>query len=446
MIIYYIIIPILIFLVLIYLARKDVLLTVLFIYTLHVFLKFLLFKIIPTAAFASGTFINISLVLFFLFYSLSNPRIIYNKYFIYFSIYIFSFFIYLIFISILNGYNFYNYIYHVRNYFFTFLLFIIFLNSNNKRYNPFIFINFIILILSIQSTIAILQYQFPIVAQFFTIKEYVRFGVEIESFTSSFEGQNLVTGTLDQMQDISSFIMLNLIFILCFFIFLKNKIDHKITLVIFISFIAMILTGVRAPLIGLLFGIGIIIWFNNKKAFLLSFITFTIITLLIVQTYDNLIQYALSGIGSGNIEDPFTRVLGAFALFNPDYHELTSVGRTYILFEFILQNPLFGSAPGIIFSDYSFSDAFLTLWTVETGLIGLTYLLLPYIYLLSLVKEKLSLPYSRISFILFLVALSQSFTNEGLWTFYTNTQFFFYIMLLYRLKSENNYLIKQFNP
>ena len=143
------------------------------------------------------------------------------------------------------------------------------------------------------------------------------------------------------------------------------------------------------------------------------------------------------------MEDPFTRVLGAFAVFNPEYHELTSVGRTYLLSKLIFQYPIFGSSPGLIFSNYSYSDAFLTLWTVETGLIGLTFLLLPYIYILMFVKERLVLPCSRILLIILIVALSQSLTNEGLWTFYTNTQFFFYLMILFRINMEYHFFFNK---
>tara|TARA_B100000963_G_scaffold354866_1_gene372118 strand:+ start:651 stop:2012 length:1362 start_codon:yes stop_codon:yes gene_type:complete len=442
MLLYYIIIPLIITLFLLILVKKDILLSIFFVYFLHIFLKFFLFQLYPNIAFASGTFINISIVLFFIFYSYFNPQILKTKLFIFFFIYIISFFTYLSIKSLINSYSFFDYIYHVRNYFFNFLLVIIFFSSNNKyKINSKYFLTLVLTIVFFQSIIGLLQYKYPSVAQFFTITEYTRFGQTIKSFGDTFDGQNLVTGTLDQMQDISSFIMLNLIFLISLLSYRLYNFDSRIMLLIIVSIITMLLAGVRAPFIGLIVGLGCILWFKNKNVFTVTCILFLIFVTSIVQTFDNNIQYALSSVGSGNMEDPLTRVLGAFAIFNPEYHELTSVGRTYILSKLIFEFPIFGSSPGIIFSNYSYSDAFLTLWTVETGLIGLTFLLIPYIYTLTFLRKRLVLTYSRITLIIFIVALSQSLTNEGLWTFYTNTQFFLFIMILYKMNNENAFFV-----
>ena len=175
MFIYYIFIPFILSTILITLAKKDILFSVLFIYISHVFLKFILFKLQPDIAFASGTYINISIVLFFLLYVTQNIDIINNKNLHIFSYMLYYSFLYLIMISIINGYGFLDYIYHVRNYFFNFLLFILFLYSKKYR-SAYFYIKYILVILLIQTSISVLQYKFPSVAQFFTVTKYMRFG------------------------------------------------------------------------------------------------------------------------------------------------------------------------------------------------------------------------------------------------------------------------------
>ena len=80
------------------------------------------------------------------------------------------------------------------------------------------------------------------------------------------------------MQDISSFIMINIIFFISLFSYGIYNLNQKIILLIFLSLLAMVLAGVRAPFIGLFIGLGIILWYKNKNIFTVSIITFAILT------------------------------------------------------------------------------------------------------------------------------------------------------------------------
>jgi hypothetical protein len=349
---------------------------------------------------------------------------------------------YLAIIAVYNNHGVFDYIYHVRNYFFNFLLLIIYFSVKPKDvYSSKKFIAFLVIIMSIQVVLAILQFVNPGIADFFTIREYSRHGQLMQRFGTTFASQKLVTGTLNAMQDVSSFIMVNVIFILALTFFKLYKLELRKYVLLLLAVVAMIFTGVRAPFIGLLVGIGFIIWIKNKSIFAIVSIGMFLLITTLVQVLESDIAFALSSAGSGNIQDPFTRLIGAFAVFKTEYLVLTSISRTYSFTPLILGNPIFGAGPGIIFTDYSITDAFLTLWVVETGLVGLAFLLLPYLYILFQMRKSIHINFYRIALVIFLVALSQSITNEGLWTLFTNIHFFFIYMVLFRINNERKVLI-----
>lgn len=437
MVFYYLIFPLVFFTIALILAKRDFLLAVGFIFLLHVFLKIILFKTIPNISFASGTLINITIVFIFLYYSLTKPSILNTKTNILFFIYILFFFLYLTILAVYNNHDIFGYIYYVRNYFFNFLLFIIYLSVKPKKYiNAKYFITVIVIVTFIQSALGILQFINPEIADFFTIREYSRNEQIIQRFGTTLAGQKLITGTFSQMQDVSSFIMVNIIFILALISFKIFKLDIRKLGLLIITVAAMIVIGVRAPFIGLLLGIGAILWFKNKRIFAIVSIGSLIFAPLYIKVIEPNIAFALSQAGIANFEDPISRLYGIFAVFKPEYLELTSISRTYYLSQFIFQNPVFGSGPGIIFTDYSFSDAFLTLWVVETGFLGLLFLLFPYLYILNQIRKSNYKVFFKTALIILLVALSQSITNEGLWTLFTNIQVIFMFMVLIRINNE----------
>ncbi|MEQ8523506.1 hypothetical protein [Gracilimonas sp.] len=336
------------------------------------------------------------------------------------------------------------YIDYVKNYFFNFLLFTIFLSERvKKKYQVSTYVNFIVVLTLIQALLGLLQYYIPEISDFFKIVTYERYGKTELAIAQQFKSEQVVTGTLLAMQNLSSFLLLNIIFLGCIKYFKIYKIGNSVYWVIIFSIATMLLTGVRAPLLGLFISFFAILWFANKKLFLFTTVIAFVVLPILVTSISSLIEYSTTAAAGNNFENPLIRILGIFAIFDSNLLGNTTLSRSMELIQYLFQNPIFGFGPGFIFSGYSFSDAFLILLTIEFGLLGVFILILPYIITLKIIKKKCTEKEYTVSVILFITALSQSIVNEGLWTWYTNLQFFLMMMLLLRVNVKNlNYKLK----
>ena len=444
MAVYYIIIPLVFFFISLYLAKKDFLLVVGFILCLNIFLGIFLHKTIPTIGFAAGTFINITIILIFIYYVFTNPKILKSKYT---YIYIGSIFItltYLILLALTRHHEYQSYLHFIRNFFFNFLLLILFLNISGKNEkNIHFYINFIIFIFTLQILIGFAQYFSPSISDFFKITEYQRFGEYLPRLDNILTSQKIVTGSLLGMANYALFIVVLIVFAFSLKVYKLNMINSKINLLLLLAAILIVIfTGIRAPIISLIIGISIILWFKNKLISVTFVILFFYTSIYLSEILNSQIIYATTANkGGAMVESPIQRLAGIFAIFDNTNIGYTTLRRTLDLFNEFLVNPIFGSGTGLIFSGYSFTDAFLLIINLEFGILFFILLMFPYIYTLRLMKKKCHPIISKIGWILLLTILSQSIVDQGLWSPYQNILFFFLIMILFRI----NLTIKPIN-
>jgi hypothetical protein len=441
MLLYYLIFTIALFFILLFLSKKGYLYVMAFVLIYFSFVRFLFFKFMPSIAFASGSFLNFAIVLLFIFSVIKKPTLIKSKHLLFIILSIGAFFIYLYLLAYYRGHNPIEYILFFRNYYFMFLLFVLFMKDINKK-NIDITIHFKILltILIFQSVISIAQYVDKGIADYFVIMEYERLGEIQDRISRSFEGKKLITGTLMSMHNVSVFIYCNIIFL--YLVYLKKIFPlekYRFKILIFIGLIVMVLTGIRAPIMGLFVTITLWYWYSNKIKFSIAFVLILLVGPLIFEVVYPYMEYALTHEGSTNIESPLERIAGVLAIFDSNKIQDSTVSRTIFLSSMFIMNPIFGTGPQILFSDYSISDAHLILQFVEFGMIGVLLLILPYIYLLYLVNKNCNKKSYVIMIIIFLSYLAQSVVNEGLWTPFGNAQFFYMLMVI---MSINYYNIK----
>jgi hypothetical protein len=434
MILNYILITLLLYILSIIVLKKSVINYLLFVYSLHIFLPIILFRTFPVFGYATGTYINMSVLLTYITYILINPSKINNKHNLIYLSSIIVFIIYVFIVTTLRGNELLGYLHFVRNFFFNLLLFSLYLMNNKKlnSQNTIKLVNIFFIIIVIQIFLGLFQYVSPSIAQLFIIDDYQRLGVIINRFDDGLIGQNLVVGSLFAMQNVSVFIMVGILFIYLLKIYKLISITTIHYLIIIAGIVVMIMVGVRAPFVGLFVGIMLIYLFNNKlKLLVIVSLLFVLIpiTLEILQPY---IQDALTGEARTDFEGKsWIRVIGVFAIFDSDYIETYSIVRSVNLYSLIITNPLFGSGPGIIFTNYSVTDAFLAVLLLEYGLIGVIILLFPYVYTIRLLDKKYQKNLYLIALIIFGVCISQTLTNEGIWAYFTNIQFFVILMILF---------------
>lgn len=415
-------------------------LAVAFLLVLHVFLKIFLFKTIPQIAFASGTFISMTSVLLFIYYSFKEPSFLKKRIVWIYLGFILITLLYLILLAIFQGYAPFQHVYFVRNYFWNFLLFMIFVSiPQKKRLNLPFFIQVIFALTVIMALLCLLQYLVPGISEFFKIYESIRFG-EIRSLLGeTISKQKIVSGTFNSPQVVASFMLLNVIFLLVLKTSKIVDVSRHIYIIVGFGIFTMLLAGVRSPIMGLFVGFVLI---ASSKSWLLSLgIAFTafLIGPLLVQFFKDAI-IAATTFGYYTFEAPLERLFGVLAIFDNTAIYRTTFSRTLNLLEYVWSNPLFGAGTGIVYSNYSRTDAFMILHIIEFGIVGFLLLLLPYIYTLWMLKTKCHSMVFWISLVVFGTALSQSVVNEGLWTQSTNIQFFFMVMLLFRLDSHSRLL------
>ena len=437
LLVFLLLMPLLFLSVYIYLIRKDFLLVVGFIFFLHIFLKFLFFKFFPSIAFATGIFINISILFFFLYVALGNPSLLQKKVTVHIIGSIVFFLIYLSLIALLRNHNPFAYWDFVKNYFFHLLLIPIYFVSKPKlRISTTYYIKVFCYMFLAQIVLGTLQYYVPGISDLFKVIEYQRLGEVVQGLSDTWKNQKLVLGTLMSFTNLAIFLQIGIVFL--FIIANKTTLNKVYINAIIVSGVfVMLLTGVRAPLIGLVVGLIVFFWYKNRFLFFVSIMVIAVLGVFLFTNFQYIIEYATTHEVSANTEDPFQRILGVLAVFNSEALLETTFGRTLEIFRDLFRNPFFGSGPGLIFSDYSYTDAFLIIIIVEFGLIGLLLMIYPYFYLTRRIKRYSHELYG-ISIILLITVLSQSIVNEGLWAHYANIQFIFLALIILRMGQEHN--------
>lgn len=410
-----------------YLIKRNELYFIAFIVLLKFSLKIILFKTSPDIAFASGTFINILLVLLFLCLIIKYKiDILSNRYYSYYLSFILVFFFYLTILALSRDINPIIYWHFFRNFFFNIIIILTFLTIKNKKTN-FSFFNLFFAILLIESFIGLLQYAIFSVSDFFKIIEYVRHGELIVKIGETFQSSKLVTGTLLSMANFGSVLVVIILFLFGIWINKVYRPTNKLYIIALVPCIVpALLTGTRVSFISLIIGLFILIWFKNKKTALILGILFFSLIYIYIDNLSPTIEKAV--VRQVSIENPLERLAGTFAFF--DKSVATDLGylsaqRTIDLSNDIWINPLFGLGKNYFFGQYdSVTDAFLILLILEFGLVGLILLLLPYFYTLKLVKKFAGKNSYRIMLTIFFVLLMQTVVNEGLFYSVSNMLFF----------------------
>jgi hypothetical protein len=348
-------------------------------------------------------------------------------------------FSYLYLLSIFWGYEVWDYLNFVRNYFFNILLLIIFFSTRDKRaVNTNLLLKIIIILTLIEVFLGLAQYLNRSIADYFKITSYYRFGEVVERLDFVFRNQKLVTGTLLSMGNYSYFVVDTVLLLFALKYFKIFNFSKNIYYLLFLSLIVVVFAGIKAPLFAFIVGVFLILWYKEKKYAIIIGIAFYFLFFFYLSVVQPLLQYSISAKGGASlIENPLDRIIGLFAISDSYYLQQTTFGRTMFLAEDSFNNLLIGSGVGVIFTEYSFTDAYLMVIVLEFGVIGLLLLLFPYIYTLWLLKKKTPLQIYKIGKLLFVTILIQTIVDQGLWAWFTNIQFILFIMILFRLGKKN---------
>lgn len=438
MVLAYFVFPGLFFLISAYLLRRDPMLAVVLLLGLRLFLGIALFKTIPAIGFAAGTFINIAILMLFLWSAVRFPRMLLRRHTIVMSATIALFLAYLIGVASVRGDDPLAYLHYVRNFFFNFLLLWVALSVPGRRPRPARhYLGIAVTLALIQIGLGFAQYADRGVSDFFKVVQYERLGVEQLALQEVFEQQKVVTGTLRSMQNVSSFVMMTLVFLLSLRLAARTTPrGFALFLLSGASIGLMLVAGVRAPMVGLVIGVALVSWQRSRMATAATVGAMVLFIPLVTTTFSAEIDYATTAEASADVERPMQRIIGALAVFDVARFRDTTLRRTVFLSEGLQQDIIFGSGPGIIFTDYSVTDAFLIILVIEFGLVGLFLLVLPYLYIVWLLRAEAGRKIAYVGGALLLVMLSQSIVNEGLWADFANAHFMFLILILFRLGEE----------
>jgi len=418
--------------------RRDPLLAVGFFLGLQLFLWITVYKTFPQLAFASGTFVNLAIALLFLRSCLAWPSVLLGRRSLVILGSIALFLTYIAALAALRGDSVQMYVLHFRNYFFNLLLLCVFLHVPARRpRSANFYLRLVFLFVGIQVSLGLAQFLSRPVSDFFKVIEYSRLGVVQVALPTVFRDQKVVTGTLLAMQNVSSFVLMSIGFVVSSRLIARlPQVRLGVTLTLCVFGVGMMIAAaVRSPIVGLVICAGLVLWFRSRSVAIL--IAFSCVVLLPVAaaTFSDDVQYATSVAAGRDVENPVQRLAGALSLADLSQLQYTTLRRTIELASEFRGQFVFGSGPGIIFTDYSITDAFLILLAIEFGLVGIVLLILPYVYTLRLLRHQTNVAVARVGWVVFLVTLSQSVVNAGLWADFANAHFMFLVMVLFRVGS-----------
>lgn len=366
--------------------------------------------------------IQILVLYIFLLYILQKNyfyRILANKLFIFLILA----HIYLIMIANIKGVNWLDYLNNYRSYLNNIILLILILLSGisigqiSKNVKKILLILFLF-----ELFVAILTYFGP--GQLYSFFEPVGNRVTL--------GAKLVSATF-----LSPSVFSNTMVILFFTLFYLFHIEYgekfkRIYLLLLLGISAMVLlSGIRTSLISLILGIGIYFSFYRPKLGLLV-LPFFVIFINIGSIYklsNNYHSY------SSKSDNPFDRMKGATILFKGTSDLYNNQESNLYLSMVVLSdlpgniligsNKFYGSGYGIVnYQSKNSTDVTLALLLTEYGLFGVCIYLFPFLYILRSLYRKKDKDEFRFNFILFIVLLSQTVSDKGLFLNESNIIYF----------------------
>lgn len=387
-------------------------------------LKFVLFKIKPEIAYMGDRNIHVLMLLLFIYLIVrSNINLIKNKYTLLVFTYILIFWIYLYVNSTSKNLHPLAYIHFFRNHFFYFplVLFAVLLSTKQSKPQDSDPIKFLVYLMLFESALGVSQYLSDEISAFFKIPYYVRHGQEIRRFGEMImESRKAIFGTLTTPAGYNTVMSLLAVFLGGIWVLNiyrpQKKYGQAIYLLcISLTVVTVLLGGFRLGLGTLLIGGLLILWFKRKwLAAVIGSFSFLGINIL-VTSYHDLIYSAAQR--KFTIEQPFMRLMGLFAVFDPKIgsDNYLSLTRTIRLFDDIKGSLFFGKPMATyLVGDYdSYTDAFLALLMLDLGFVGLFLVVLPYLYVLKLINEFCPKPAFQLMLIIFIVGLTQSLADES---------------------------------
>lgn len=425
----FIIFTILISFGLIYL-NKDFSIFILVILFIYFIFTFLLLKLQFTYAPMIGTVCNILVLLAFLYrYLRTNITGVEKNYVIKLSLIILITFTYMFILSASRNVPSLTYIFFIRNFFYGFLLFFLFLYVKDKQLISDKIVKILWLMLAIQVILALLQMLDSGFLDFFKIKSFGWKG-EIRTQLGNEFNQKLVLGSLLKTTNFAVVISILTVYLFSRYLILYERSLLKLIILI-VAILLVFLSGIRNGAITIVLGIFLVLWIKNKK----TAIIYIGLSIMLIATFKivliNAAHIALNN--AGNFETPFQRIFGLFVFLDDSFvieQGTVTLFRSKSLIPEILKNPLFG--PGKHFLSFgggysgieSVSDAYLLFLIAEFGILGITILLLPYLFVLKILRKSNAHFYYKITLIIFILLVVQTIVDQGLFLPLNNFIFF----------------------
>lgn len=267
-------------------------------------------------------------------------------------------------------------------------------------------------ILALQVVLSIVQYVVPSIARFFfVVKDSDNAFVDMGELSSKVKDMTLLTGSMVSVAVLSGYLAFcNVI------LFMQNLLsDRKKSywILLLLSLIAMLLTGIRTPFVIFVFFTACFLFFYKKQVFS-AFALLGILSLVFIGSYAiNVESGAL-----GRMMEGYSQIADG------TYLESSTFSLSVMMIPYFLENPIFGislhSGPGysLLFSttleDLSISDAYLMFLLCELGIIGVLLYLAPIFYSIKIVFKSYSKTYV---YIVFAMCLAEAIVDQGIFSY-----------------------------
>ena len=291
--------------------------------------------------------------------------------------------------------------------------------------------NFFVGFLVFELLLAILQYIFEPVREFFNIS-YMREGemLELRDFVES----GYMRGTLRGASTFANFLCDS--FAICAaYYFSKKQLNKKTIVLLGTTLVIILFAGIRASLLLSLVVLSILMLkYKQRRS-----ISILIIFLIVIFILGGISFSYLSNLREVNYESGgAARSLTLFNSFSAGaLEEQTTFAMTLGMIHYAFQNPLFGiglhyhggyllSRWGIPLEEFSTTDAMLMFEIAEIGIIGMIIYLWPLLYF---IKKSTRLGANKFNLIfLFFIMLLSTIVDAGLMTYNYLVLFFFSIV------------------
>ena len=235
-------------------------------------------------------------------------------------------------------------------------------------------VKWIYILVFIQIALAIFQYLVPSSGGFFVA---VNEDSGLDAAGKAIKlNMTIITGTLMTPAALAGLIVVSL-FVLITYELENKSVTFPKVLFVFLSIAVAFLTGIRTPFIFFLLFTSLYFFFYQRKLFY----SFLPIFALIIIAFVTSVTISQEG-AVGRMLDGFGQ-----AFSGREGLEETTLGLSFVMIPYFLQNPLFGISLGInnyyiiggyVLADFSTTDVYLMYILCEYGLLGLLVFLYPF--------------------------------------------------------------------